>query len=201
MLEKEELNKIHEKMVKLLKVINGFIEIILNENQHNEIIQRYGTFIKEHINEAEKLNSTLYSEDTCTNYDVIAIDDDNDALYITKSVFNSQNRRRKKEITLKCVNDTNTADNELDRYIPKVILLDINLKRRYEIDEGMPPEVKDGRVYCRKLKNNNRFRDIKIFLLTNHEWNLDQMKEEANADGIFTKPFTTRKFKLIEGFL
>lgn len=201
MLEKEELNKIYDEMDTNLRAINGFIDIILNENQQNEMIQRYGTTIQIHIKQAEELNSKLFTEDTRSDYDVLAIDDDETALLIIESVFHGQNKIRKRQIKLKCVTDTEAADKELEKYSPKVILLDINLKEKWQIREEMSPETFDGRAYCRKLKADKKFEDVKIFLVTGHILNLEEMKKEALADRIITKPFNKVKFKLIEEYL
>jgi len=79
---------------------------------------------------------------------------------------------------------------ELNFNTPKLILLDIIL-----------PDV-SGFTICKKLKANEKFRDIPVIYLTAVPRNqVNEKMEETKADGYILKPFDLADFDFVFQFL
>ena len=79
---------------------------------------------------------------------------------------------------------------ELNFNLPKVILLDIIL-----------PDV-SGFTICKKIKENEKFRDIPVIYLTAVPKNqVNEKMKETKADGFILKPFDLADFEFVFQFL
>ncbi|MFX1340230.1 MAG: response regulator, partial [Promethearchaeota archaeon] len=79
---------------------------------------------------------------------------------------------------------------ELKRYKPKLILLDIILPDIY------------GYEICKKIKTDNKFKSIPVYYITAvPEADVQKNMEETGADGFFLKPFKFNKFESLFNYL
>jgi two-component system cell cycle response regulator DivK len=80
------------------------------------------------------------------------------------------------------ISDGTTIINKMEKYLPKLLLLDISMG------------VTDGRDVCKYLKSKEKTEKIPIVLMSAHS-DIKKIAEYAGADGYISKPFD------IEGLL
>ncbi len=124
-----------------------------------------------HITEAQK-------------YDILIVDDDEATNKVLIDYF------KLKGYSSKAVRSGEQVVVELQKVIPKLILLDIIL-----------PES-DGFEICKEIKSNNNFRDILVYYITAiPRYEVEKMMSETKADGYFLKPFDFEKLDTLLNLL
>jgi DNA-binding response OmpR family regulator len=105
-------------------------------------------------------------------YDILIIDDSASIGFLLTDILDT------KGFTAKWVGSFSTAMDELKKYKPKLIFLDINM-----------PDL-NGYKFCQMLKADEEFQNILIYYLTGvlkEEVQISVLK--TKADGYLTKPF------------
>ncbi len=109
-------------------------------------------------------------------YDILIVDDDEATNKVLVDYF------KLKGYSSKAVISGEQVAVELQKVIPKIILLDIIL-----------PES-DGFEICKEIKSNNNLRDTLVYYITAIPRNeVEKMMSETKADGYFLKPFDFEK--------
>ncbi|MFW9971432.1 MAG: PleD family two-component system response regulator [Candidatus Odinarchaeota archaeon] len=113
-------------------------------------------------------------------YDILIIDD---SLFIKKLLTEIIEL---KGYTCKTVNKISLAMQELETYLPKLILLDVNL-----------PDS-SGYDFCKNLKSTEKFKNVLIYYFTGvTEAEIAIKTLETKADGYLKKPFKISEFNNI----
>jgi DNA-binding response OmpR family regulator len=111
------------------------------------------------------------------NYDILIIDD---SKYINKLLTEIIESKGYK---CKTVENTSLAMKELEFYLPKLVLLDVNL-----------PDS-NGYDFCKMLKSTKRFNKMLIYYFTGvTEGEVAVKALETKADGYLKKPFDLSDF-------
>ena len=120
-----------------------------------------------------KINDLFFDIDSKhTDYDLLIIEDDMTTFTILNDFFESKGYSSKGLVS------GMQAMNELKRFTPKVILLDILL-----------PDI-DGFQICKIIKEDKRLKNIPVYYITAiHESEVIENMEKTGADGYFLKPF------------
>ena len=122
--------------------------------------------------------------ETTSEYDILLIEDDLSTIELVTNFFEAKGYNCKGVIT------GAKGLEELSLNPPKVILLDIIL-----------PDV-SGFNICKKIKNNDKFKDIPIIYLTAvPESQVSEKIEETKADGYILKPFDLADFDFVFQYL
>ncbi|HZS79557.1 MAG TPA: response regulator [Ktedonobacteraceae bacterium] len=101
---------------------------------------------------------------------ILIVDDEPDILYLLHEMLTEEGFRVQNSTSGMVYQHIQLAH-------PDLILLDIFLKET------------DGRILCKKLKNNTRTRDIPVILFSAHASREEALKE-SEADDFFAKPFS-----------
>lgn len=110
-------------------------------------------------------------------YDVLIVDDDDATIYLLSDFF------KKKGISTKTTSSANETLEVLQHSKPKLILLDILL----------PGE--DGYEICKKIRSNDRLKDVPIYYITAvPKKDVNDKLKETGADGYILKPFDMQEF-------
>lgn len=116
--------------------------------------------------------------------DVLIIEDDPPTVELLKDFF------KMKGYSSQGVSSGQKVLNELEKFLPKLILMDIIL-----------PDI-DGYTICSEIRRNNKYRDVKIIYITaKSEVEISQKVEETGANGYLLKPFDLSKVEQLEEFL
>ncbi len=111
------------------------------------------------------------------DYDILIIDDSKYIVALLNEIIKS------KGFTCKAVNNTSEAIEELDKHIPKLVFLDVNL-----------PDA-SGYDFCKMIKTNDKFREILVYYFTGVPEAIVAIKAlETKADGYLKKPFDISDF-------
>ncbi|GAC1386674.1 MAG: hypothetical protein NVSMB45_16350 [Ginsengibacter sp.] len=106
---------------------------------------------------------------------VLVVDDDEDILLVVKILLERYG------FLVEAVSKGGTIDENIKKFEPGLILLDINL-----------PDV-DGRAVCKELKSKDASKDIPVVLFS-AAYNLKDSYHECKADGFIEKPFDPKNF-------
>lgn len=110
-------------------------------------------------------------------YDILIIDDSRYIVDLLKKILYF------KGFTCKSVSNTSQAVEELEKYKPKLILLDVHL-----------PKL-TGYEFCRMIKSEKKFKDILVYYFSGvSEAEVAVKTLETHADGYLTKPFDITDF-------
>ncbi|MFX1396750.1 MAG: PleD family two-component system response regulator [Promethearchaeota archaeon] len=88
-----------------------------------------------------------------------------------------------RNISSKMFSSTNSAFIELEKYQPRMILIDVELGDHL-----------DGREFCREIKKIPELTEIPKFIVTNFHFDKALLLEETGADGAFSKPLTSKDY-------
>jgi len=117
-------------------------------------------------------------------YDILIIEDDFLTITLLTDYF------RGKGYTCKYFTSGSEAIEEMHRYIPKLVLLDILL-----------PDI-DGYEICKIMKSIKRLQKVPVFYMTAvPRSEVDDKMEETGANGYFLKPFDFSKFEMLFNYL
>lgn len=100
------------------------------------------------------------------------IDDDESILEVIKELLQNEN------FSVDVFSDSKTIDEKIDdtNYRPALIFLDVHMHRT------------DGRTVARRLKKQEKTKDIPIVLMTG-DIHIEDKAKEAQANGFLKKPF------------
>ncbi|MHA1488531.1 MAG: response regulator [Promethearchaeota archaeon] len=184
----ENYSKVSHDLKEPLTVIKGFSQLII-ENYTDKIDVDVLLKMKEIFNQSmfleNKINEFLSEIDTeLVKYDVLIIDDDSSTIMVLTDFLEL------KGYTCKGVTSGAKGLEELKRFAPKLILLDIIL-----------PDI-DGYEVCTSIKSNEELKNIPVFFITAIPYSEASKKlKETRADGILLKPFNFLKFNIVFNYL
>ncbi|TXT53208.1 MAG: Signal transduction response regulator [Promethearchaeota archaeon] len=182
----ESFSKYSHNLKEELSSIKGFSQMLIEEYKDQldwEVLLKIKEIYDKSIN-IEKIMDRILNEDKSEkgSYDILIVDDDDSTVHLLSEFF------RKRGFTTK--NTSNGAETlEFLEYAkPKLILLDILL-----------PDNK-GYEICKKIKGDERLKDIPVYYITAVPKNeVNEKLKETQAEGYFSKPFDMVDFKeLIE---
>lgn len=183
-MDPQTVSNISHALKEPLTTIKGFSQLLL-ENYKDELNEDVLATIKNIFDQSILLETKIVNilDDMKVGgdeYDVLLIEDDLPTIRLIKSFFES-----KGVITKGAISGTKGFD-ELISSTPKLILLDIIL-----------PDI-SGYELCKRIKQNETFKDIPIYFLTAiPESEVEKKLEETKADGYILKPFDFSDFEIV----
>jgi len=169
-------------------IIKGNLQLIIEKYQkdlNNDVLTIINHLLEELKQFEERFIFRLEkSDETTAEYDILLIEDDLSTIELVTNFFEAKGYTSKGVIT------GAKGLEELNFNLPKVILLDIIL-----------PDV-SGFTICKKIKENEKFRDIPVIYLTAVPKNqVSEKMKETKADGFILKPFDLADFEFVFQFL
>jgi len=171
-----------------LTIIKGYSQILF-ENYKDKLDWDITLKIKTIYDQSLVLENKIVKnlEETKTKeslYDVLIIEDD---LFTTNLLVDFFEL---KGYTCKYIMTGTEALEELKKYTPKLILIDVLL-----------PDI-DGYQVCKKIKSNEKLKDVPTFYATAvPRSEVLEKLEETGAEGYFLKPFDFTEFEKIFKYL
>ncbi|MFW9901122.1 MAG: response regulator [Candidatus Thorarchaeota archaeon] len=189
-MDERTISNISHALKEPLTSIKGFSQLLL-ENYGDELNEEILLTIKNIFDQSLLLENkiisvldNIVSEEPHSQYDILLIEDDLATIRLLTSYFES-----KGYICKGVVSGTKGLE-ELREGIPRLILLDIIL-----------PDI-SGYEICRMIKNDKRYRDVPIYLLTAIPGSeVEKKMSETKADGYILKPFDFSDFEVVFQFL
>ena len=184
----KEVSKISHELKESLTIIKGYSQILL-ENYKDEldwdITLKLKIIYDQSIILEEKIINDLEKPDIENLlYDILIVEDDFLTINLLTDYFGG------KGYTCKYFTSGSEAIEEMHRFIPKLVLLDILL-----------PDI-DGYEICKKMKSINRLKNVPVFYITAVPHSeVDEKVEETGAHGYFLKPFDFSKFEILFSYL
>ena len=171
-----------------LTSIKGFSQLII-EKFSNELDPEILLRIKEIYNQSLLLENNIKEiqkdKETETEiYDILIIEDDAPTIMVLTDFFEL------KGYTCKGVLSGTKGLEELNRYTPKLIILDVILNdiSGYEI--------------CNKIRSNENLKEIPVFYITAiPESEVVEKLKKTGANGFFLKPFNFSQFEILFDYL
>jgi len=169
-------------------IIKGNLQLIIEKYQkdlNNDILSIINHLLNEIKQFEERFIFRLEKNDEKhTEYEVLLIEDDLSTIELITNFFEAKGHTSKGVIT-----GTKGLE-ELNFNHPKLILLDIIL-----------PDV-SGFSICKKIKENEKFKDIPVIYLTAVPGNqVSEKVGETKADGFILKPFDLADFDFVFQYL
>jgi len=183
-----DISKISHDLKEPLTSIQGFSQLII-ENYSDDVKPGILLKIKEIYSQSlfleNKIDEILNDiKPEISQYDILIIEDDPPTITVLTDFFES------KGLTCMGVATGNKGLEELNRTIPKIILLDIIL-----------PDI-NGFEICKKIKSEDKLKNIPIFYITAiPETDVRKNLKETGAEGFFLKPFKFHKFKVLFDYI
>jgi CheY-like chemotaxis protein len=189
-MDERTISNISHALKEPLTSIKGFSQLLL-ENYDQELNEEILLTIKNIFDQSLLLENkiinaldNIVSEEPHSQYDILLIEDDLATIRLLTSYFES-----KGYICKGVVSGTKGLE-ELRRGIPRLILLDIIL-----------PDI-SGYEICRMIKNDKRYQDVPIYLLTAiPSSEVEKKMSETKANGYILKPFDFSDFEVVMQFL
>jgi len=153
-----------------------------------EILLRIKEIFNQSIFLEKKINEILSDiEPEKETYDILIIEDDTATIMVLTDFFELRG------YYCKGVTTGTKGLEEITRYTPKMILLDIVL-----------PDI-EGYEICKKIKFDEkykRFRDIPLYFITAvPKAEVSKRLKESGADGFLSKPFEFPSFEILFNYL
>ncbi len=186
--DNKTLTNISHALKEPLTSIKGFSQLLLEnykEELEEDVLETIENIFEQSILLENKIVNILDNIQTeSSQYDILLIEDDLATIRLLTSYFDSKN------ITCKGVVSGTKGLEELVSNPPKLVLLDIIL-----------PDY-SGYEICKKIKNNQRLKNIPIFLLTAIPGSeVEKHIKEVKADGYILKPFDFSDFESLFKYL
>lgn len=184
----KEVSQISHDLKESLTIIKGYSQILLENYKDKlnwDIALKLKTIYDQSLILEEKIISDLEKPDIENSlYDILIIEDDFLTITLLTDYF------RGKGYTCKYFTSGSEAIEEMHRYIPKLVLLDILL-----------PDI-DGYEICKIMKSIKRLQKVPVFYMTAvPRSEVDDKMEETGANGYFLKPFDFSKFEMLFNYL
>jgi CheY-like chemotaxis protein len=182
--DNKTLTNISHALKEPLTSIKGFSQLLL-ENYRDELDEDVLETIQNIFEQSNLLENKIVNildniQTDNSQYDILLIEDDLATIRLLTSYFDS------KDITCKGVVSGTKGLEELANIPPKVVLLDIIL-----------PDY-SGYEICKKIKSNQKLKNIPVFLLTAIPGSeVEKHMEEVKADGYILKPFDFSDFEIL----
>ncbi|MFX1567242.1 MAG: response regulator [Promethearchaeota archaeon] len=189
-MDEKTISNISHALKEPLTSIKGFSQLLL-ENYGDELNEEILLTVKNIFDQSLLLENkiinvldNIVSEEPHSQYDILLIEDDLATIRLLTSYFES------KGYVCKGVVSGTKGLEELRGGIPRLILLDIIL-----------PDI-SGYEICRMIKNDKRYQDLPIYLLTAIPGSeVEKKMSETKADGYILKPFDFSDFEVVFQFL
>ena len=184
----DNLSKFTHDLKEPLTSIKGFSQLIL-ENEAEKLDSNMLLRIKEIYGQSvfleNKINTIIGEiEPETLSYDILIIEDDTSTIMVLTDFFDI------KGFSSIGVTTGTKGLEELNRSAPSLILLDIIL-----------PDI-SGYEICKKIKLNDKLKDIPIFYITAiPESEVRKRIDETGAEGFLRKPFNFSEFNNIFEYL
>ena len=183
-----DISEISFKLKQPLTAIQGFLQLII-ENESDDvkpsILKRLEEVYAQSLH-LENIIDELSSDEIEERvpYDFLIVEDDS---LISK--FLIEHFQSKGYSCLSVLNGEKGLK-ELEKYSPKLILLDIIL-----------PDI-NGFEICKKIKSNEKIKNIPVYYITAMtESKVITKIEETGANGYFLKPFKLEEFEVLTKYL
>ncbi len=184
----QDLSAFTHSLKERFTIIQGNLQLIIEKYQKelnddilsilNHLLEEIKQFKERFIFKLEK------PDDTTAEYDILLIEDDLSTIELVSNFFEAKGYTSKGVIT------GAKGLEELNFNIPKLILLDILL-----------PDV-SGFTICKKIKTNEKLKDIPLIYLTAVPRDkVNEKIEETKADGFILKPFDLSDFDFVFQYL
>ncbi len=184
----KSISKITHALKEPLTLIKGFSQLII-ENYKDKADWDLLEKIKDIFDQSKILEKIInsISEDfkqENQHYSILIVDDDNNTIKVLEGFFEI------KKYSFKILTQGWDVIEELEKYQPKLILLDIIL-----------PDI-SGFEICKMIKSNPKFKNIPVFYIT--AISVDEVENklpETKANGYFLKPFDFKKLEILFDYL
>ena len=184
----QDLSAFTHSLKERFTIIQGNLQLIIEKYQKdlnddilsilNHLLEEIKQFKERFIFKLEK------PDDTTAEYDILLIEDDLSTIELVSNFFEAKGYTSKGVIT------GAKGLEELNFNTPKLILLDILL-----------PDV-SGFTICKKIKTNEKLKDIPLIYLTAVPRDkVNEKIEETKADGFILKPFDLADFDFVFQYL
>jgi two-component system, chemotaxis family, response regulator PixG len=182
--EKDTIIPQEELVVTYYKPIKQSQNLTLDKNKTHVTEIENVAKIESPINEAP-VNKPIFKEPVVKQYKIVSVDDSPTILREISRLLEEEN------LSVITVSDSVKAVMSIIRHKPDLILLDLNM-------EGI-----NGYELCRIIRNNSKFKDTPIIMVTSNKGLVDKVKARfVGASGYLTKPFTrTELLKMIFMYL
>jgi len=183
-LDPQTISNISHALKEPLTTIKGFSQLLL-ENYKEELNDDVLSTIKNIFDQSIHLENKIISilddiKVEAPQYDVLLIEDDLPTIRLVTSYFEG------KGFNCKGVISGKKGLEELQNFVPKVILLDIIL-----------PDY-NGYDLCKIIKSDENYKNIPIYYLTAIPGSeVEKKMEETKADSFILKPFDLSDFETI----
>lgn len=182
------VSQISHDMKESLTIIKGYSQILLENYKDKldwDMALKLKTIYDQSLILEEKIISDLEKPDFENSiYDILIVEDDFLTINLLTDYFGG------KGYTCKNFTSGSEAIEEMQRSVPKIVLLDILL-----------PDI-DGYEICKKIKSSNRINKVPVFYITAvPRSEVEEKMEETGANGYFLKPFDFSKFEILFKYL
>ena len=184
----QDLSVFTHSLKERFTIIKGNLQLILETHQ-KDLNKDVLTIINHLLEEIKQFEDRFIFRlekpgETTAEYDILLIEDDLSTIELVTNFFEA------KGYTSKGVTTGAKGLEELNFNTPKLILLDILL-----------PDV-SGFTICKKIKSNDKFKDLPLIYLTAVPGNkVNEKIEETKADGYILKPFDLADFDFVFQYL
>ena len=184
----QDLSAFTHSLKERFTIIQGNLQLIIEKYQkelNNDILAILNHLLEEIKQFKERFIFKLEKpDDTTAEYDILLIEDDLSTIELVSNFFEAKGYTSKGVIT------GAKGLEELNFNTPKLILLDIIL-----------PDV-SGFTICKKIKTNEKLKDIPLIYLTAVPRDkVNEKIEETKADGFILKPFDLADFDFVFQYL
>lgn len=184
----KDLSLISNEFKTPLTSIKGFAQLLIQDYKNEldwSILEKIKQIYDNSLILEEIIIKTFDFSNSNKSYcDILIIEDDSSIILVLKDYF----RRRK--FKCKGINRCDDYSVELEKFQPKLILLDILLPG------------KDGFEICKEIKSDQKFNNIPVFYISEIiESKIQEKIEETGANGYFLKPFDFSKFDILFKYL
>ncbi len=187
-LSSETLTQISHKLKERLTIIKGYTQILLENYKDSfdwdlnlKIQTIYDQILMLENEIIDGLEEDVLEETQC---DILIVEDDILTINLLIDFFKG------KGYTCKFFTRGEGALKAIKKLTPKIILLDILL-----------PGI-DGYELCKKIKSNDKLKNIPVFYITAvPQSKVDKSLEETKANGYFLKPFNFTEFEILYDYL
>ncbi len=182
----QTISNLSHKLKEPLTTIKGYTHLLI-ENYKDKLGWEVLSKIKDVYDQSlllENIINGVLDPNKKEDIDILIIDDDASTNKVLADIF------KMKDYSCKTATSASEVFEMLIKIFPKVILLDIIL-----------PES-NGYEICKKIKQQERFKDIPIYYITAVPGNeVDGQIHKTGAEGYFLKPFNFSEFEILDKFL